>query len=61
MSIRPVADGYVLDCDYCSETLENGDCALALPTPDALTREADDAGWATRGSRHACPRHTTAA
>lgn len=61
MTVRAVATGFVLDCDVCPESLEDGDLAIVLPTPDQITRAGTDAGWtALADGRHVCTRENTA-
>ncbi|MFZ3473150.1 hypothetical protein ACODT3_10550 [Streptomyces sp. 4.24] len=43
MSFRPVA--FVVDCDVCAESLEDGDLIARFATQAAAAKEAEAAGW----------------
>lgn len=43
MSFRPVA--FVVDCDVCAESLEDGDVVIRFASKAAAAKEAEAAGW----------------
>lgn len=56
MTIRTITL-HVLDCDVCTETLENGDTTALFDTPQAAAEYGTESDWADLGNgRHACHR-----
>jgi hypothetical protein len=55
MSYRPVTS-FVVDCDICLRSLENGDHVALYATQAEADEQADAAGWTTTDTGTVCPR-----
>lgn len=60
MTVRTITQN-VLDCDVCTETLENGNTTAVFDTPEAAVAYGTESDWTDLGNgRHACHRTNAA-